>query len=78
VSNLDPFERGARTGLAKNLAKTRLFPDQYHVEAARRDGGKDTINLDARCSIGAHRVDCDPDLAQALSSSLFSTTMRSL
>jgi hypothetical protein len=78
MPNLYPFERGARSGFAENLAQARLFADQNDVQAARRDGGKHTIHLDTGRPIGAHRVDSDPNLAQALSSSLFSTTMRSL
>ena len=72
------LERGARPGFAQGLPQARFISDQYDIEAARGDRGKDTINFDARRPFRAHRIDGDPDLAQELSSSLFSTTMRSL
>jgi hypothetical protein len=78
MPDLDSFEWSARPRFAQNLAKARFLSNQYDVQAARRDRGKDSINFDARCPFRAHRVDGDPDLAQELSSSLVFTTMRSL
>jgi hypothetical protein len=78
VPDLNALERGARPGFTQGLPEARFISDQYDIEAARGDRGKDTINFDARRPFRAHRIDGDPDLAQELSSSLFSTTMRSL
>jgi hypothetical protein len=78
VPDLDALERSRRSGLAEGLAQARFVSDQYDVQAARGDRGKNPINLDARRPFRAHRIDGNPDLAQELSSSLVSTTMRSL
>jgi len=78
MPDLNTLERGTRSGLAQGLSQARFVSDQYDIQAARGDRGKDTINFDARRPFRAHRIDGDPDLAQELSSSLVSTTIRSL
>jgi hypothetical protein len=78
MANLDSFEGRPWAGFSQHLAKPRFLSNQYNIKAARCDRGKDTFNLDAWRPLRAHRIDGDPNLAQELSSSLFSTTMRSL
>ena len=78
MANLNTLEWRPRPGLAQHLAQAWFFSDQYDVQAARGDRGKDSVYFDAWSPFRAHRVDGDPDLAQELSSSLVSTTMRSL
>jgi len=78
MANLDPAERRPRTDRAQHLAQAGFLSDQDDVHAARSDGGKDSFNLDTRGPVGAHRIDGNPDLVQVLSTSLMSTTMRSL
>jgi hypothetical protein len=78
MTNLNPPERRAWSGGFERLPQTRLLTDQDDVQAAGCDRRQYTIYLDAWGSIRAHRVDGDSDLVQVLSSSVFSTTMRSL
>jgi hypothetical protein len=78
MTNLDPPQRGSWSGSFERLPQARFLADQDDVQAAGCDRRQYTINLDAWGSIRAHRVDGDSDLVQVLSSSLFSTTMRSL
>jgi hypothetical protein len=78
VPNLDPAERRRRTRSFEGLPQTWLVANQDDVQTASRDRGKNTVNLDARGPFRAHGIDGDADLGQVVSSSLFSTTMRSL
>jgi hypothetical protein len=78
VTNLNAAKRSPRPRRFESLPQARFLADQDDVQAARCDRRKNAINLDAWGSIRAHRVDGDSDLVQAFSSSLFSTTMRSL
>jgi hypothetical protein len=78
MADLNSFKRRSRTGLAQHLAKPRFLSNQYDIQAARSNRGKDTLNLDAWRPLRAHRIDSDPDFAQELSSSVFSMTIRSL
>jgi len=78
MADLDSFERRPGPGFSKNLAKPWFLSNQYDVQAAGCDRGKDSFDFDAWRPLRAHRIDGDPDLAQELSSSVFSITMRSL
>ena len=78
MTDLNTLEGCAWPGFAQRLAQARFLSDQYDVKAACCDRGKDTVNFNAWRPFRAHRVDGDPDLAQVFSSSLVSTTIRSL
>jgi hypothetical protein len=78
MPNLDTPKRRRWPRCLQCLAKAWLFSDQHDIQAAGRNCRKNTVNLDAGGPVGPHGVDGYTDLPQVLSSSLFSTTMRSL